>query len=122
MLARLITDFLVVVHFLFIAFVVFGAFLVFKWWWFSLLHIPSVLWAVLLELKGWVCPLTPLEHYFRQMAGSNDYKGGFIDHYIVAIVYPEGLTRDMQVALGFIVLAINLAIYTLIYLRQRSRK
>lgn len=122
MTARLIADILVIIHFIFIVFVVFGGFLVYKSRWVSILHIPSVLWAALLEIKGWLCPLTPLEHYFRQLSGGNDYTGGFIDHYLVAIIYPEGLTREMQITLGFIVLGINLVIYALVFLKRSPGK
>ena len=122
MAAKLIADILVVIHFIFIVFVVLGGFLVFKKRWVSILHIPSVLWAALLEINGWLCPLTPLEHYFRQLSGSSDYTGGFIDHYLVAIIYPEGLTREMQITLGFIVLGINLVIYALVFGKRSPGK
>ena len=122
MTAKLIADILVIIHFTFIVFVVFGGFLVLKNSWVSILHIPSVLWAALLEIKGWLCPLTPLEHYFRQLSGSNDYTGGFIDHYLVALIYPDGLTREMQITLGFVVLGINLVIYSLVIVKRRPVK
>jgi hypothetical protein len=112
MLARFLADFLVTMHFLFIACVVFGGLLVFKKRWIAIFHVPSAFWAALLEINGWICPLTPLEQHFRKLAGSADYTGGFIDHYLAAIVYPEGLTRNMQIALGFMVIGANLAIYT----------
>ena len=122
MTAKLIADILVIIHFTFIVFVVLGGFLVLKNSWVSILHIPSVLWAALLEIKGWLCPLTPLEHYFRQLSGSNDYTGGFIDHYLVALIYPDGLTREMQITLGFVVLGINLVIYSLVIVKRRPVK
>lgn len=122
MTAKLIADILVIIHFTFIVFVVLGGFLVLKNSWVSILHIPSVLWAALLEIKGWLCPLTPLEHYFRQLSGSNDYTGGFIDHYLVALIYPDGLTREMQITLGFVVLGINLVIYSLVLVKRRPVK
>ena len=104
-------DFLVVVHFAFIVFVVFGGFLVLKWGRVAFLHIPCALWGVLIEFGGWICPLTPLEHHFREAVGGVGYSGEFIDHYLMPLVYPEGLTRGMQISLGVMVLAVNLCVY-----------
>ncbi len=122
MMSRVIADLLVVVHFAFIAFVVFGGFLVLKWGRISLLHIPCAVWGVLIELRGWICPLTPLENHFRQAAGGAGYTGGFIDQYVVPLVYPEGLTRGMQIALGIVVLALNLCVYGVVLVHRAHRK
>ena len=100
MLAKVSADLLVAVHFAFIVFVVLGGFLVLKWGKVAILHIPCVLWGGLVEFSGWICPLTPVERYLREVAGGTAYSGGFIDHYIMPLVYPTGLTREMQISLG----------------------
>jgi len=104
-------DFLVVLHFVFILFVVLGGFLVLKWRWVALIHVPSAVWGTLIEFQGWICPLTPLEQKFRMAAGEESYSGGFIQHYLLAVVYPDALTRELQFALGTSVIVINLAVY-----------
>ncbi|NOQ51434.1 MAG: DUF2784 family protein [Desulfuromonadaceae bacterium] len=118
MIAGIAADLLVVVHFAFIAFVVLGGLLVLKWGKVSILHIPCVLWGVLIEFRGWICPLTPLERLFREAAGGAGYTGGFIDHYVMPLVYPEGLTRGMQISLGIIVLVVNLCVYGLVLVNR----
>jgi len=120
MLAKVSADLLVVLHFAFILFVMFGGFLVLKWWRVAILHIPCVLWGAVIEFSGWICPLTPLEHSLREAAGETAYSGGFIDHYILPLVYPAGLTREMQIWLGIIVLMINLFVYGLVIFRRKK--
>ena len=121
MLYRVAADLLVLLHLAFIVFVVAGGFAVFKWPWMALLHLPAAIWGALIEYKGWVCPLTPWENSLRQLAGQDGYSEGFIEHYILQIIYPPGLTRDMQSTLGTIVLVINLLIYgVLVYRMMKS--
>ena len=115
-------DFLVVLHFVFILFVVLGGFLVLKWRWVSLIHFPSAVWGALIEFQGWICPLTPLEQKFRMAASEEGYSGGFIQHYLLAVIYPDGLTRDIQFALGTSVIVINLAVYGWIVICLYRRK
>ena len=122
MLAKVSADLLVAVHFAFIVFVVLGGFLVLKWGKVAILHIPCVLWGALIEFSGWICPLTPVERYLREVAGGEAYSGGFIDHYIMPLVYPTGLTREMQISLGIIILISNLGIYGLVIFRRTKRK
>lgn len=122
MIAKIAADFLVVMHLAFIVFVLFGGLLVLKWGKVSILHIPCVLWAVLIEFGGWVCPLTPLEHHFREVAGDAGYTGGFINHYLMPVIYPEGLTQEIQVALGIFVLAINLGVYGVVLVKRVKRE
>jgi len=122
MLAKVSADLLVAVHFAFIVFVVLGGFLVLKWGKVAILHIPCVLWGALIEFSGWICPLTPVERYLREVAGGEAYSGGFIDHYIMPLVYPTGLTREMQISLGIIILISNLCIYGLVIFRRTKRK
>lgn len=122
MLVKISADLLVLLHFAFIVFVVLGGFLVLKWGKVALLHIPCALWGAFIEFSGWVCPLTPLEHFLREAAGEAAYSGGFIDHYIMPIVYPTGLTQGIQIVLGVIVLIINLCVYGLVIYNQSNRK
>ena len=117
-----IADLLVVFHFAFIVFVVLGGFLVLKWRRIAILHIPCVMWGALIELKGWICPLTPIENHFREAAGAAGYTGGFIDHYVMPLVYPEGLTREMQIAFGIVVISVNLFVYGLVLVNRSKRK
>ena len=111
MIYRLAADFVVVLHLAFILFVVFGGLLVLKYHRCALLHIPALIWAVLISLLGWVCPLTPLENWLRERGGIFGYDTSFIEHYILPIIYPGELTRGIQIFLGLLVLALNLSIY-----------
>ena len=122
MIAKIAAEFLVVIHLAFIVFALFGGLLVLKWGKVSILHIPCVLWAVLIEFRGWICPLTPLEHHFRDAAGGAGYTGGFINHYLMPVIYPEGLTQGIQIALGIIVLAINLGVYGVVLVKRVKRE
>jgi hypothetical protein len=106
-------DLVVLTHFGFILFVIFGGFLALKWRKFIWLHLPAVVWGILIELSGWICPLTTLENKLRQNNTDGTYATSFIEHYIIPVIYPEGLTRDIQIILGMVVIAINLIIYTL---------
>jgi hypothetical protein len=112
-------DALVILHLAFIVFVMLGGLLLLKWRWPILLHLPAVAWGILVELRGWLCPLTPLEQHFRTLAGETGYSGGFVQHYLLPLIYPAGLTRDVQTLLAVIVIATNLAIYTVVYVKYR---
>ena len=108
---RLLADVVVLIHLLFILFVLFGGLLVLRrrrWVW---LHLPLVAWAAFVELAGWICPLTPLENWFRELGGSVGYRSSFVEYYLVPIIYPSSLTRPLQVGLGMLVLVLNLGIY-----------
>ena len=111
MLYRLVADLIVVLHLAFVLFAVLGGFLVLRWKRCAWIHVPAVLWAALIEFAGWVCPLTPLENLLRERGGAIAYRSGFIEHYILPVLYPTVLTRRVQIALGLFVLAINLGIY-----------
>jgi len=121
MFLRLAADLLVLVHLLFILFVVAGGFVALRWPRVAWVHLPAALWGGLIELGGFICPLTPLEVHLRQSAGAAGYSGDFIDHYLIALLYPPGLTRDMQIALGILVLLLNGAVYAVL-LRRRWTK
>ncbi len=118
MLYRALADLVVIVHFLFVLFAVGGAFLVLRWRGVVWVHIPAAIWAALIEFAGWICPLTPLEKYLRVHGGGSGYDGGFIDHYILPVLYPRGLTREVQIVLGTLVLLINVGVYGWLILRS----
>ena len=116
----LLADALVVVHFAFIVFVVSGALTTYRWPKMAWAHIPCALWGAWIEMTGGICPLTPIEVHFRRMGGSEGYAGGFIEHYLVPIIYPSGLTRAHQLLLGGLVVAINLGAYGLLLWRHSA--
>lgn len=114
-------DIIVVLHFTFVVFVVLGGLLALVWPRVIWIHVPAVVWGALVEFTGWICPLTPLENRLREAAGATAYEGDFIAHYILPMLYPDGLTRTDQLMLGTIALSINVAIYSLVFLRHRRR-
>ncbi len=111
MLYRILADLVVLLHLMFILFVIAGGFLALRRGRLVLLHLPAVLWGVYIEFSGKICPLTPLENHFSRLAGRQGYSAGFIDHYLLPIIYPAGLTGEIQIFLGFFVLAVNLGVY-----------
>lgn len=111
---------IIVAHFLFIAFVAAGGLLVLRWPSLAWVHLPAVVWGVVVELTGWICPLTPLENYLRQLAGKSSYSGDFIEQYLIPVIYPANLTAATQYILGGLVIAVNLVIYTIIIRKQRA--
>jgi len=117
-----VANLIVLVHFLFVVFVVLGGLLALRWPRIIWLHVPAVIWGALVEFTGWICPLTPLENRLRRAAGDTSYQGDFIAHYILPALYPDGLTRRDQLMLGLIALALNFAIYALVFVRQSRRK
>ncbi len=121
MLYRLLADLIVVTHFAFLLFVVTGGVLALRWPKVVWVHAPAALWGALIEFFGWVCPLTPLEIVLRQRGGEAAYTGGFIAHYVMSILYPEGLTRGIQVVLGVLVLVLNGVVYAVLVARARRR-
>ena len=111
-------DLVLVVHFAFLAFVVAGGAFVLRWPRVAWAHVPAVIWGVLIEFFGWICPLTPLEIALRHRAGEAAYTGGFIAHYVMRVIYPDGLTHGIQVMLGILVLALNGGIYGAMIARE----
>ena len=122
MLYSALASFLLLFHFAFLAFVVAGALLVLRWPRVAWLHLPAAAWGVLVEFAGLICPLTPLENWLRSRAGEQGYAGGFIAHYLTAAIYPSGLTRPVEVALGTAVLLGNVALYAWVLRRRRRAK
>lgn len=119
---KLAADLLVLIHFSFIIFVVLGGLLVFRWPWMAWAHIPAAAWGAWIEFTNGVCPLTPLEQSWRAKAGAPSFEGGFIDHYLLPLIYPAGFTAETARALGFLVLALNLAVYAAVIYRRFSAK
>jgi hypothetical protein len=116
-------DALVIAHLAFIMFVMLGGLLLLKWPRLIYLHLPAVAWGTLVELRGWLCPLTPLEQHYRTLAGETGYSDSFVQHYLLPLTYPAGLTRDVQTLLAMCVITINLVIYAVIYVKyQRNSR
>ena len=116
---RALADLVLVVHFAFVLFVIFGGVLALRWPRVAWIHLPIALYGVAVEFIGFVCPLTPLEVALRQRGGQAGYAGGFIDHYITAAIYPSGLTRQTQFILGAVLVALNIVVYTVWWRRRR---
>lgn len=119
MLYRVLADVTVVVHLLFVGFVVLGGLLALRRRWTMWLHLPAAAWGVLIELRGWTCPLTPLENHFRRLGGESGYGGGFIDRYLAPVIYPPGLSEATQFVLAGVVVLLNAIVYWLVF-RDRA--
>ena len=117
---RLLADAVVVFHLAFIVFVVAGGALVLAWPRIAWAHLPTVAWATYVEFTASICPLTPLENALRRRAGNAGYDGGFVEHYLIPVIYPAGLTPRTQLLLGAIVVAINIAVYAIAWRRRRK--
>ncbi len=120
MFYNFLADLVVVIHSFFVLFVLLGGFLVLwkpsvAWY-----HLPAVFWAAWLEFSGWICPLTPLENLLREKGGTAGYNVGFVEHYIVPVLYPASLTRQMQVIIGIVVVILNFGIYFNVWMRMRK--
>ncbi len=114
------SNLIIIIHFLFILFVLFGGLLILhrpKWIW---LHLPAVLWGFLVEFNGWFCPLTEWENHYRHLAGGDVYEGDFIGEYLIPLIYPVGLTREMQYLFAAIVIILNAVIYYIIWHRRKQ--
>lgn len=122
MIYRVLADAVVLFHFSFVLFVIMGGFLLRRWPRLVYLHVPIAVWGVLIEFAGWICPLTPLENHLRRLGGEAGYEGGFIDYYIIPVLYPGGLTRTLQYVLGIFALLINILAYVLYFRRRRAEK
>ncbi|CAN5143079.1 DUF2784 domain-containing protein [soil metagenome] len=121
MFYTLLADAVVLLHFVFVAFVVAGGFLVLRWPRVAWGHLPAAAWGALIEFGGWICPLTPLEVRLREAGGGEGYAGGFVEQYLLPVLYPGALTRSVQVALGIAVVVVNVAVYLLVWRRRRAQ-
>jgi hypothetical protein len=117
---RIGADLVLVTHLAFIVLVVAGGLVVFRYPWFIWVHIPAAGWGTFVELTGRICPLTTLENFLRTRAGQEGYAVSFIEQYIFPVIYPSGLTRNVQFFLAGLVIAVNVIIYTTILLRKRA--
>ena len=117
-----LADLVVALHFGFVLFVVLGGLLVLRWRWVGLVHLPAAVWGAWIEFSGRICPLTPLENEYRRLGGEAGYTGGFIEHYILPVLYPHALTRNIQVALGVVVVALNVGLYLRAFAARRGSR
>jgi hypothetical protein len=117
-----LADAVLILHLCFILFVVLGGLLALRWPWVAWLHLPAAVWGALVEVAGWICPLTPLEVAFRRAAGEAAYETTFVERYLVPLVYPSALTREMQIALGVFVVAVNVAVYGAVWRRRAGQR
>ncbi len=111
MLYTTLADLVVLAHLGFVVFVVIGGAAALRWPRLAWVHLPAAAWGALVEYAGWICPLTPLENALREAGGQAAYSGGFVEHYVVPMLYPEALTRGAQIALGSVVLLVNGMVY-----------
>ena len=117
---NLAADALVVLHLAFVAFVVLGGLLVLRWRWIAWIHVPAALWGAWIEFAGWICPLTPLENRLREAAGQQGYATSFVEHYLMPVLYPATLTRELQWLLGAIVVGVNAVVYLVAWRRSKA--
>lgn len=122
MLFSFLADLVVVLHFAFILFAVFGGLLCLWRRGISWVHIPIALWAALIEFFGWICPLTPLENWLRLRAGEEAYGVRFVERYLLPLIYPAVLTRRLQITLGCLVVILNLAVYLMLWFRTKRKR
>jgi hypothetical protein len=122
MICQILADSVVVFHLVFILFVVLGGILVVFQPRIIWIHIPCVVWGIIIELTGGVCPLTPLENYLRTKAGQPVYTNDFVIHYIEPIVYPANLTRELQIIFSLVVILVNAAAYGCFFVVRRRKR
>jgi len=122
MLYRLSAEAVLLLHFAYIAFVLFGAAVAARWRWAAAVHLPAAAWGCFVELSGRVCPLTYAENYLRGRAGQSGYAEGFIEHYLLRIIYPAGLTPQIQLVLAGIVVVVNVLIYGWVLKRRAAKR
>jgi hypothetical protein len=119
MINLFIANAIVLLHGLFILFAIFGGFLAWRWRKIIFLHIPALCWGIWIELSHGICPLTPLENTYRHLAGEAGYEHGFIEHYLLPIIYPTNLTADLQYIFAAVLTTINILAYGLLIKRYR---
>ena len=121
MVYQILADIVVILHLAFVIFVVGGGLCALRWRNAIYFHLPAAAWGVLIEFAGWICPLTPLENWLRAKGGENGYSGEFVEHYVLPVLYPSDLTREIQMVLGTLVVAINVSIYGFIFLMRKPK-
>ena len=118
MFYRFLADLVVVLHSAFVLFVVLGGLFALRWPRAAWLHLPAAIWGAGIELLAGICPLTPLENHLRRLGGEAGYSGGFVEHYVLPVLYPEELTRGVQLAIGIFVVVLNVVIYAVVWRRR----
>jgi len=116
-----LADLTLCLHAGFVLFVIFGGLLVLRWRWIAWLHLPAAAWGTFVEFTGWICPLTPLENWLREQGGETSYRSDFIAQYLLPMLYPGDLTRDLQWLLGTGVVVLNIAVYWWLWQTQTHR-
>ena len=122
MLHRFLADLVLVTHLVFIIYALLGGLIGLWKKWSLWVHVPSAVWIAVIEFQGWICPLTPLENKLRAASGESGYEAGFVEHYLIPVIYPAGLTRSVQFVLGGVSIAINVAVYIFVLRRWRRRQ
>ncbi|HEV8580563.1 MAG TPA: DUF2784 domain-containing protein [Thermoanaerobaculia bacterium] len=122
MLYRALADLVVVLHCGFVLFVVLGGLLALRWPRAAWFHLPAAVWGIGIEFVQGVCPLTPLENRFRRLGGEAGYPGGFVEHYLLPVLYPAGLERNVQWGLGLFVLVLNAVVYAIVWRRRTTSR
>jgi hypothetical protein len=122
MLYTVLADLVLFVHLAFVIFVIGGGLLVLRWPRAALIHLPAAAWGATVEFTGWICPLTPVENWLRARSAQTGYAQDFLSHYVLPVLYPADLTRDMQYTLGLIVLVLNTVIYGWLVFRARTTR
>ncbi len=122
MLYRALADLVALTHLAFIIFALLGGLLALRWRWVPWVHLPAAVWGAAVEFFGWFCPLTPLENSLRRASGAAGYSGGFIERYLMPILYPAELTREFQLFLACVLVVVNLAVYLAVRRRLRNER
>ena len=119
---EVLADAVVLLHLAVVVFIVLGGLLALRWPRAAMVHLPFAAWGIAIELGQWVCPLTPLENRLRRLAGEAGYEGGFVEHYVLPVLYPAGLTPRVSLVLAALVLGVNAAIYAAVVRLRRRRR
>jgi hypothetical protein len=121
MLYRLLADLVLVLHLAFVVFALFGGLLALRYPKIAWLHLPVLVWGVVVQWADWICPLTPLENHFRHLGGEAGYAGGFIEHVVSRVLYPENLSLDLRYVLGLLLIVVNVSVYWYVMSGRRRR-
>jgi len=116
-----LATFTLIIHFLFIVYVILGGLLFFIKHWTIYFHIPAFLYGVYVEFTQSICPLTYLENFFLSKAKVAMYSTSFIQNYLIPIIYPVNLTKELQIILGISLIVINVIIYGIIFAKSSGR-
>jgi hypothetical protein len=121
MIYGLLADLVLLLHLAFVVFASLGGLLALRYPKVLWLHLPALAWGIVVQWADWICPLTPLENHLRRLGGATGYQGGFIEHFVARILYPENLTIELRYLLGLLLIAVNVATYAYVISRSRHR-